>query len=432
MSQSTMPRRQFLKTGAMGGLALAGAMTEASARDRSDTKPVLTAHDCPDTRAYWSDLLYRFASPVLSQIAVGKLKQTMVVETSPIWDGRNRDVAYLECFGRLMSSLAPWLSLPDTADAEGKRRHTLRQWALAGYANSVNPKSPDYFLWRKEGQPLVDSAYFSNALLRAPDALWHPLDSTTKKHIVTELKGLRRVDPPYTNWLLFAAMNEAFLLSIGEDYDPMRINLAVRKINEWYVGDGWYSDGERFHTDYYNAYVIQPMLIEILSVLVKTHTSINGVRTKDLYDLAVQRCQRFSEVLERMVSPEGTFPPLGRSTTYRTAVFQPLALLSWRKELPPSLPEGQVRAALSAVHHRIFSAADNFTPDGFLTLGFVGHRPEIADSYSNSGSMYVTGESFLPLGLAADDSFWTAPPQPWTGKRAYANTPFPRDHALKD
>jgi hypothetical protein len=158
---------------------------------------------------------------------------------------------------------------------------------------------------------LVDSAYFSNALMRAPKVLWEPLDARTKAGIVRELKGLRAVSPPYTNWLLFAAMNEAFLLSIGEQWDPVRLGLAIRKIDEWYVGDGWYSDGPRFHFDYYGAYVIHPMLVEILEVMVARDVKLNGMDPKALLAQAWTRMQRFATSLERMVGPDGTYPRSG-------------------------------------------------------------------------------------------------------------------------
>jgi hypothetical protein len=71
--------------------------------------------------------------------------------------------------------------------------------------------------------------------------------------------------------------------------------------------------------------------------------------------------QRYCEHLERFIGTDGSYPPIGRSLTYRTAVFQPLALLAWRKQLPASLPEGQVRAALHAVHKAIWTEPSNFT-----------------------------------------------------------------------
>ena len=93
---------------------------------------------------------------------------------------------------------------------------------------------------------------------------------------------------------------------------------------------------------------------------------------------ALKRTQRYCEHLERLISPEGCYPTIGRSLTYRTAAFQPLALLALQKKLPASLPEGQVRAALHAVHQSIWRHPSNFTSDGFLTLGFAGHNPQLA------------------------------------------------------
>jgi len=143
------------------------------------------------------------STPVLRNMSEGRLHAEMQVELSPTWDGRNKNVTYMECFGRLMAGLAPWLSLPDDNTAEGVQRKQLRGWALKSYANAVNPNSPDYLLWRKEGQTLVDAAYIAESFLRGYDALWKPLDSVTKKRYIKEFTQLRRVDPPYTNWLYF-------------------------------------------------------------------------------------------------------------------------------------------------------------------------------------------------------------------------------------
>jgi hypothetical protein len=297
--------------------------------------------------------------------------------------------------------------------------------------HAVDPKSPDYILWTKEGQVLVDSAYFTSALLRAPDALWKPLDATTKQRIIAEIQGLRRVSPPYTNWLLFAAMNEAFLLSVGAQWDPMRIDLAVRKLQEWYVGDGWYADGPRFHFDLYNSYVIHPMLTQILEVLVATNAPFNSLKAKELLPLQYQRMQRYAEELERMIGPDGAYAAIGRSLTYRTAAHQPLGLLAWRKKLSAKLPEGQVRAATAAAQRRVFADPSNFNADGFLTIGFTRHQPSLGDVYSNAGSMYLASESLIALGLPASDSYWTAAALPWTMRLAYSGQDFPKDYYVE-
>ena len=380
-------------------------------------------------REIWCDVMYRMAAPVLSNMSEGLLKQNMLVELSPTWDGRNQNVTYMECFGRLMAGLAPWLSLPDDDTAEGKQRKQLREWALKSYAQSVDPESKDYLLWRKEGQPLVDAAYIAESFLRGYDALWVPLDDLTKQRYIAEFQQLRRVDPPYTNWLLFSSTVECFLKKAGAQTDYYRITSALRKVDEWYVGDGWYSDGEDFAFDYYNSFVIHPMYVECLEVMTNGgKQNIWNVKGGN-FPNALKRMQRFGMILERFVSPEGTFPVFGRSITYRTGVLQPLALLSLRGWLPKELPAGQVRAAMTAVIQRMFGDNRNFNAEGYLTLGFNGSQPNISDWYTNNGSLYLASLAFLPLGLPADAPFWTDAPQPWTSKKAWGGEDFPKDHA---
>lgn len=380
-------------------------------------------------RELWAGILYQMAAPVLSNMSEGKLQENMLVELSPTWDGRDKRVTYMECFGRLMAGLAPWLSLPDDDTAEGKQRKQLREWALKSYAQSVDPESKDYLLWRKEGQPLVDAAYIAESFLRGYDALWVPLDDLTKQHYIAEFQQLRRVDPPYTNWLLFSSTVECFLKKAGAQTDYYRITSALRKVDEWYVGDGWYSDGEDFAFDYYNSFVIHPMYVECLEVMTNGgKQNIWNVKGGN-FPNALKRMQRFGMILERFVSPEGTFPVFGRSITYRTGVLQPLALLSLRGWLPKELPAGQVRAAMTAVIQRMFGDNRNFNAEGYLTLGFNGSQPNISDWYTNNGSLYLASLAFLPLGLPADAPFWTDAPQPWTSKKAWGGEDFPKDHA---
>ena len=400
-------------------------------------------------REYWANLAYKMAAPVLKNMAEGKLQENMQLELSPTWDGRDKKVAYMECFGRLIAGISPWLALPDDDTPEGQKRKQLREWAIKAFTNAVDPNSPDYLGWTNGGQTLVDAAYVVQGLYRAYDALWQPLDETTKKSYFKELEGLHRYDPPYTNWILFVSMEECFRLYAGDKgFDQYRIHQAMNKAEEWYVGDGWYSDGQAFAFDYYNAYVIQPMYVECLEMIkarkpndtymCRNAGNRNGV-SKRLED-AVTRMQRFGMILERLISPEGTYPVFGRSIPYRMAVFQPLAQLAWRKQLPKELSEGQVRAGLTAVMKRMFgedpdkgsAAGKNFTDDGYLTIGFVGAHPNVADWYTNNGSLYITSEVFMPLGLPADDSFWTSPAEDWTSKKAWEGNDFPKDHRAKD
>lgn len=382
-------------------------------------------------RAYWVDLLEQMAYPVLSNMSKGELQKNMVVEVSPNWDGRDKRVAYMETFGRLMAGIAPWLSLPDDDTAEGKKRKEFREMALKAYRNAVDPESPDYLLWQGEGQALVDAAYLAESFLRGYDALWVPLDSLTKQRYIKEFSGLRRIDPPYTNWLLFSSIIESFLAKTGAEFDEFRVNTAIRKTDEWYVGDGWYADGLEFSYDYYSSFVFHPMLLETLQAM-KDSGKYSRIDYGQYHDRAMKRAQKYSLVLERMISPEGTFPVFGRSIPYRMGAMQPLAMMAWKEKLPAGLTNGQVRSALTAAMHRMFDGKENFNEGGYLTIGFAGRQPNIADWYTNNGSLYLTSLSFLPLGLPATHPFWSDAEQPWTSQKAWGGKPFPKDHHWGD
>ena len=384
-------------------------------------------------REYWAEQAYRLAAPVLEPMSRGMLSTEMQIEVSPSFDKRDKRVTYMECFGRLMAGISPWLSLPDDDTAEGKQRKQLREWALKSYAQAVDPQSKDYLLWRKEGQPLVDAAYIAESLLRGYDALWLPLDSVTKARYIDEFTRLRRVEPPYTNWLLFASTIESFLAKAGAPFDQYRVNGAVRKVEEWYVGDGWYSDGEgTFAFDYYSSFVFHAMYLETLGTMRDVRGYGWKINYRDYYNRALKRCQKYSIILERFISPDGTFPVFGRSIPYRLAAMQPLALMAWYQTLPHELSNGQVRAALTKVMHRMWDAPGNYNEKGFLTIGFCGRQPEVADWYTNNGSLYITSEVLLPLGLPADHPFWTCPSEKWTQVKAWGGEPFPKDHIWED
>ena len=383
-------------------------------------------------RQYWCSLAYKMAQPVLENMAKGELQKNMQTEFSPSFDNRNRKVLYMECFGRLMAGVAPWLTLPDDATAEGKQRKQLREWALASYKNAVDPQNPDYLCWGIGGQNLVDAAYIAESFLRAYDTLWKPLDEVTKKRYLTEFAKLRHIDPPYTNWLLFSSTIESFMAKAGGDFDEFRINSACRKVEEWYVGDGWYADGPSFAFDYYSSYVFHPMYLETLQAMVDAKVN-SRLDYQKYYNRELKRCQKYSIILERFISPEGTFPAFGRSIPYRMATMQPLALMAWYQKLPKDLSNGQVRAALTKVLHRMFDQQNNFNEKGYLSIRFCGNsQKNVADWSTNNGSLYMTTLAFMPLGLPADHPFWTDAAQPWTQVKAWNNQQFPKDHQWKD
>ena len=143
-----------------------------------------------DDRALWVDCLWKIAYPVVHNLAEGTLRQNMPVENPSGTPDGYREVTHLEAVGRTLAGLAPWLALPDDDTPEGRRRRQMRQEVLRGLQRAVDPQSPDCLNFTRQAQPIVDAAYLVHAFLRAPKALWEPLDSETKRRYLEAFKSL--------------------------------------------------------------------------------------------------------------------------------------------------------------------------------------------------------------------------------------------------
>ncbi|MGL4520460.1 MAG: DUF2264 domain-containing protein [Phocaeicola sp.] len=407
-------------------LALCISTTSLKAQGKKKKKEVTEQLTGSEDRVLWVELLWKISYPVIHNLAENKLKANMPLELGENYNLAAEKVTYLEAVGRTLAGVAPWLALPDDSTAEGKLRKQMREEVLKGLKNAVDPESPDKLNFTEQTQPIVDAAYLAHAFLRAPDALWEPLDEVTKQRYIDAFKSLRNRTGAYNNWLLFAGVSEAFLLKVAKESDPFRINIAKNKIKEWYVGDGWYSDGNKFSMDYYNAYVIHSMLVAMFETVLPRR-----LVTKEDYEQAIKRMVRHAEFSERIITTDGTYPAFGRSVTYRTAAFQSLADAALRELLPVHIAPAQVRSALTAVHRNMYQGNQNFDEKGWLVLGFNGHQPECADIYTSTGSLYMATLSFLPLGLPADNAFWTDAPADWTTKKAWKGEHLRMDYKVE-
>jgi len=376
-------------------------------------------------RQYWVSVLDRVARPVLAAGARGQLRASMPVEAASGMTDR-AEYTHLEAVGRLLCGIAPWLENQDGPAEEADLRAEFADLARRMLAAGTDPSSLDFLNFTRGGQPVVDAAFLAQALLRAPQTLWHGLGAATQQNVIDALRSSRVIRPHFNNWLLFSAIIEAFLFRAGvDDADPMRIDYAIRQHEQWYLGDGHYGDGPEFHWDYYNAFVIQPMLLDILDAVGDRYPEWARLR-----DAMTLRAQRYAAVQERLISPEGTYPPIGRSLAYRFGAFQVLAQMALRRQLPEEVPPAAVRSALTAMIRRQIEAPGTFGADGWLRIGFAGHQPGLGERYISTGSLYLCSAGLLPLGLPAEDPFWADPAQPWTAKRIWAGEDAPCDHAL--
>lgn len=390
-------------------------------------KRLMERTDGAADRKEWLESMLTIASPVLSNLAAGTLKQNMPFESLSD-DTLRRQVSYLEAVGRTVCGIAPWLELGPDNTPEGRLRQTYIQMVADGIRQAVDPRSADFLMFdNRHAQPLVDAAFLAQGVLRAPTQIWEKLDKQTQKNLIAAWKTSRQIKAYESNWLLFASIVEAALLEFSGEYDADRLNKGVRRFrDEWYKGDAWYGDGADFHLDYYNSLVIHPMLTEVLRVM-KKH-NLDGA---DFLTVQEQRHSRFAAQLERMVSPEGTFPVIGRSIAYRFGVFHALSDAALLHLLPGQMNPAQVRCALTSVMRRQLAMPRTFDKGGWLRVGFAGSQINMSETYINTGSLYLCMAAFLPLGLPPADPFWANPSADWTSRRAWNGQDVGADHALK-
>lgn len=376
-----------------------------------------------EDRKVWVEHLIKVASPVITSISNNTLKEDLPAITT---NQSNRKFSYLEAVGRTVCGIAPWLELGPDNTEEGKLRKKYIELTVKGLKNCVDPNSKGRLEFRKPYQPLVDAAFLAQGLLRAPKQLWGNFDEDTKKWMIDALKETRNIKPWENNWLLFASMIEAALLEFTGEYDSERLYYCVNKFrNDWYKGDGIYGDGNNFHQDYYNSFVIHPMLTDILRIMKK-----HNLEGMDFLPLQEKRHGRYAAQLERFISPEGTYPVIGRSIVYRFGAFHALSHASLLHILPAKVSPEQVRCALTAVITKQLKSPENFDEKGWLTIGFAGNQIKMGETYINSGSIYLCTVGFLPLGLPADDPFWANPYSEWSSLKAWKGIDIGTDKAI--
>lgn len=376
-----------------------------------------------EDRIFWVETLQKIAFPVLNNLKKGSLKKNMSIES---FSSESNKFAHLGAFSNVFNGIAPWLELGPDESEEGKIREKYIVLTLKAISNAVNPNSKDYILFTEPKQSLMSMALFAQGLLRSKTQIWNNLPMDVQARVIYELKNTRIIAPFENHWLLFTSMIEATLLEFTGECDRERLTYSIRKFrDEWYLGDAIYADGPEFDVNYYNSIFIHPMLNDILKVMRKY-----GINEGELLDVQLMRSSRYASQLERIISPEGTYPLLGKSMAYRTGIFHLLAQAALFKILPRNMETSQVRSALTKVLRTQFGGHQNFDNKGWLTIGLNGCQAEIAEKDINTGSLYGCCAIFLPLGLSFNDSFWVGPFEEWTTLKAWNGNPVEPDQSI--
>ncbi|BCJ64088.1 DUF2264 domain-containing protein [Polymorphospora rubra] len=296
------------------------------------------------------------------------------------------------------------------AGAGGADPHGLLRWYAEGLAAGVDPDSSQRWPRLTERrQARVEAASVVIALHETRRWLWDRLDDRTRNQLVEWLTPFIGTADYDNNWVWFQNVAEAFLRTVGGPWSSEDIERNLAWHEEWYVGDGWYSDGglqdgRRQNFDYYTGWALHFYPLWYQRIL--------GEQPAWTYR---QRLGRYLGDARHLVGAGGAPLFQGRSLTYRFAMLAPF----WTGALfdATPLPAGETRRLTGEVL-RHFVDGGAVDADGLLPIGWHGAFPRIRQLYSGPGSPYWAGKGFAGLLLPAGHPVWTAPEQPLPVERA--------------
>jgi hypothetical protein len=276
---------------------------------------------------------------------------------------------------------------------------------LAGGVSGVWPRIED------RSQPLVEAASIAFALRITKPLLWDRLDDAVRQRAAAWLGDALNAEAWPCNWELFPVTVAGFLSSIGYEPETSRkaINRGLERIEQWYVGEGWYTDGDGRKFDYYNGWAMHlyPVLHAWLA------------QDDGLAALYGDRLSRHLQDYARLFGADGAPMHQGRSLTYRFATTAPLWLGALTGHTP--LAPGETRRLASGAL-KYFLDRGAVDSQGLLTLGWHGPDPAVLQGYSGPASPYWASKGFLGLLLPADHEVWTAVEEPGPAERTDAVT----------
>ncbi|GAA2014820.1 DUF2264 domain-containing protein [Catenulispora yoronensis] len=277
---------------------------------------------------------------------------------------------------------------------------------LAAGADARHPEAWPRIEQGRPNQPMVEAAAIAVGLHYTRAWLWDRLDGRTQG-LVADWLGEFVGNPTWpNNWMLFQTVVEEFLASIGAPYTESEILRGLDAADDWYVGDGWYSDGAGRDFDYYIGWAMHlyPLLWTQMAEGGKRHD--RAVAAREVYR---NRLRRYLERYFDFFGADGAPVHQGRSLTYRFAAAAPI----WVGELfdcSPYDPGLSRRAASGMLKH----FAEHGAPDerGILTLGWHGEFVPMVQPYSGPASPYWASKGFVGLMLPPEHRVWTAAEQP--------------------
>lgn len=271
-----------------------------------------------------------------------------------------------------------------------------------GLINGTDPTHPEF--WGLPGnfdQRLVEMAALGVTLCLVPNLLWDPLTPAEQSQVAVYLESINSCRLPQNNWYFFRVFVNLALERIGVKASQEKLTNDLERLESYYLGDGWYSDGVSEQRDYYI-----PCAMHYYGLL---YASLAQEQDPERCVRFRQRAARFAQDFVMWFAADGSALPYGRSLTYRFAqgAFWGALAFSGVEALPWGIIKG-----LLLRHLRWWLRQPIFTKTGLLTLGYTYPNLNMTEQYNAPSSPYWAFKVFLPLALPETHPFWSAVEQP--------------------
>jgi hypothetical protein len=346
------------------------------------------------SRARWESLADHLLDALVPYFSPGAAR--VVLPGRPSRSGTDSD--QLEGFARSFM-----LAAFRIAGVRGEGCEALIERYARGVANGANPDHPEAWLrLTPRSQQLVEAAAIAVALHESREWIWDRLDTRAQEHVAEWLGGFIGSTTHDNNWRLFQVVSEQFLASVGAPYSAEDIEAGLDRIEDWYVGDGWYSDGDGQKFDNYIGWAMHLYP----GLWTRMAAATPGAEYDDRLKVYRERLRLFLEDAVHLVGNDGAPVYQGRSLTYRMAAATPY----WMGALLDATPlsPGATRRICSGIARHF---VQHGVPDerGLLTLGWYDTFLPTTQAYSGPGSPYWASKGFIGLLLPPDHVVWTEP-----------------------
>ena len=336
------------------------------------------------------NLLKKIIEPVLPFYEKGQTRLELGA-TSAIYE---QDTIGIEGFSRILWGLVPfWSSQEPVTDPVLKE---FEEIYLQGIIHGTDPKSKYY--WGKchdYDQRFVEMAPIAFAMIFAPDKIWKPLTLEEKDNLCNYLDQVNHHKLPDCNWILYNILVNVALKKVGRPYDHKKMDEYLNRIEDFYLGEGWYRDGDSYHKDYYVSWVIHLYCL----IYAKAMYEDNPGRSAMYRD----RAAMFASQYVYWFDNNGCGLAYGRSLTYRFAQVAFFCGCVINNVLPFSL--AQMKGIIGR-NIRDFLNYPIFDKAGLLTIGYKYPNQYMAEGYNSPSSPYWCLKAFFILMLPKEHEFW--------------------------